>query len=232
MKKIILCDNEEWLKNREVGIGGSDCACIVGCNPYKTVLELWQEKVNYRKGIMPPFVDNEYTRYGKACEDAIRQIYSANMVDVISVYHNSLESCIDDTYAFMKASLDGELTCLKDVDLQKSVRTTKKIHLKAGMKGVHEIKTCDITHKNKFYNDIPINYLYQIMHYLMITHYDFACCTAMLQTRNESGVIVKNEIINFYYTYEELAFPIEELRKAEIEFWKNVEEETIPKIII
>ena len=43
MKKILLGDNEEWLKNREVGIGGSDCACIE-----KLVEYMKQNDIEYR----------------------------------------------------------------------------------------------------------------------------------------------------------------------------------------
>lgn len=35
---------DEWLKERTKGIGGSDVATILGLNPYKTPLQLWEEK--------------------------------------------------------------------------------------------------------------------------------------------------------------------------------------------
>jgi len=44
---MILADpksREEWLKARHFGIGGSDAACIVGANKYKTNVQLWEEK--------------------------------------------------------------------------------------------------------------------------------------------------------------------------------------------
>lgn len=35
---------EEWLKERQKGIGGSDAAVILGLNPYKTILDFGKKK--------------------------------------------------------------------------------------------------------------------------------------------------------------------------------------------
>ena len=40
----------EWLKERTKGIGGSDVATVLGLNPYKTPLELWEEKTGKTAG--------------------------------------------------------------------------------------------------------------------------------------------------------------------------------------
>lgn len=41
---------DEWLKERTKGIGGSDVATILGLNPYKTPLQLWEEKAGRSSG--------------------------------------------------------------------------------------------------------------------------------------------------------------------------------------
>jgi len=42
---VIDCaDHTEWLKAREMGIGGSDASAVVGMNPYKTNIDLFEEK--------------------------------------------------------------------------------------------------------------------------------------------------------------------------------------------
>jgi len=38
--------HDKWLEERRKGIGGSDIACVVGLNPFKTKLQLYNEKVN------------------------------------------------------------------------------------------------------------------------------------------------------------------------------------------
>ena len=49
---------EEWLQLRRKGIGGSDASVIMGKNPYRSILQLWEEKT----GKLPVTDDgNEYT---------------------------------------------------------------------------------------------------------------------------------------------------------------------------
>ena len=43
IKMVILKDRKEWLECR-TRIGGSDASAIVGMNPYKSNVELWEEK--------------------------------------------------------------------------------------------------------------------------------------------------------------------------------------------
>ncbi|EPZ54744.1 yqaJ-like viral recombinase domain protein [[Clostridium] sordellii ATCC 9714] len=35
---------EEWLKSRQAGIGGSDSSAIAGLNPWKSSIQLYMEK--------------------------------------------------------------------------------------------------------------------------------------------------------------------------------------------
>lgn len=45
MYKIIEnADHDAWLKARMYGIGGSDASAIVGMNPYKSNIDLFEEK--------------------------------------------------------------------------------------------------------------------------------------------------------------------------------------------
>lgn len=41
---------DDWLQERSKGIGGSDVATVLGLNPYKTPLSLWEEKTGKTKG--------------------------------------------------------------------------------------------------------------------------------------------------------------------------------------
>ena len=48
---MIIADpknREEWLNARKKGIGGSDAACIIGLNKYKSNVRLWDEKTGGR----------------------------------------------------------------------------------------------------------------------------------------------------------------------------------------
>ena len=61
VQMIRLKSHEEWLKHRE-RIGGSDAAAIVGMNPYKSNVELWQIKTGQ---VVPEDISNKpYVKYG------------------------------------------------------------------------------------------------------------------------------------------------------------------------
>ena len=59
----------EWLELRREGIGGSDASVVMGENPYRSILQLWEEKTG-RKKITDE--GNEYTYWGTLMEDVIR----------------------------------------------------------------------------------------------------------------------------------------------------------------
>lgn len=55
-------DHEKWLKTRDLGIGGSDAAVIMGMNSYKSPYQLWMEKTGQ---VEPPDLSgNQYVYWG------------------------------------------------------------------------------------------------------------------------------------------------------------------------
>lgn len=50
MKKRLVSTAEisktEWLKYRKMGIGGSEAGAVCGLNPYKTAMEVYQDKIS------------------------------------------------------------------------------------------------------------------------------------------------------------------------------------------
>ena len=161
MKK---CKNREsWLKSRNKFIGGSDASCILGLNQYKSNLDLYREKIGL---VAPPDLsNNEAVFYGANAEAHIRALFSLDhqeyTVDYVenNSWHNS-------KYPFAAASLDGTLTD------------------ESGRKGILEIKTAIISnkaHAELWNNRIPDNYYCQILHYFMVTEFDFAVLRARLR---------------------------------------------------
>lgn len=59
--------HEEWLEARKLGVSGSDIACIMGANPYKSEEQLLLDKL----GIGKPFVGNAATRAGQRLEPLV-----------------------------------------------------------------------------------------------------------------------------------------------------------------
>lgn len=119
----ILSSREEWLEVRSHYIGGSDASAVIGLNPYKTNLELWQEKT----GLVQPedISDKPYVKYGTQAEMHLRGLFRLDFPEYqVDYIENNL--WLNDKYPFAHASLDGWLT---DQD---------------GRQGILEIKTTNI----------------------------------------------------------------------------------------
>ena len=157
-------DEEEWLSGRMNGIGGSDASAVVGVNPYKTNIQLFEEKTG--KSIPEDISDKPYVIYGKFAEKHIRELFKLDYPEY-KVEHHEFRILQSLEYPFMQASLDGELT---DRD---------------GRKGILEIKTTNILQSmqyEKWKDKIPDNYYLQILHYLLVTGYEFVVLRAHLNT--------------------------------------------------
>lgn len=224
--RVCCKDHEEWLKLRGHGVGGSDCSAVIGLNPYKTNLQLWQEKVGLRE---QPKIENEHTKYGQACEDALRTIFQADFVGKLCVRHKDNEILVRKDKSWLRASLDGEIEVLEDCTIvsfhyanaDKS-ETDFILNLKKGMRGILEIKTADILssmHKEKWGEEIPDNYYCQTIHYLNVTGYEFAIICPQL-TRNIKGVKT-HETRLYGYMREDREDDLRLLEEAVDNFWLN-----------
>ena len=165
MLKMYRCKNHEsWLKNRKKYIGGSDVACIMGLNPWKTNRQLYEEK----KGIIesPDLSDNELVQYGTKAEEHIRALFQLDHEE-LTVEYIPNNSWRNTDYPFAAASLDGWLT-----------------EKETGRKGILEIKTATITNatqSNHWKDSIPDNYYCQVLFYLGVTGFDFVDLRANLK---------------------------------------------------
>lgn len=89
---------EDWHLWRKNGIGASDVSVISGSNPYKTPLQLWEEKCGYRKGDEL----NVAMKHGIRNEDVARQWINENFQLHLKPV------CVEDPQiSHFRASLDG-----------------------------------------------------------------------------------------------------------------------------
>lgn len=70
--KTAEMERDAWLQERSKGIGGSDVATVLGLNPYKTPLSLWEEKTGKTKG--SPAGEAAY--WGTTLEDVVAKEFS------------------------------------------------------------------------------------------------------------------------------------------------------------
>jgi len=159
------CKNHaSWLKNRSKYIGGSDVACILGYNPWKTNLQLYREKVGLVEA--PDLSGNAAVEYGTKAEEYIRALFALDHPE-LEVSYVPYNSWHNSKYPFAAASLDG-WSREKETD----------------RKGVFESKTAIITSKaqaEKWNNRIPDNYYCQVVYYLGVTEWDFIDLRARLR---------------------------------------------------
>lgn len=205
----VLSSHEEWLKAR-TEIGGSDASAIVGMNPYKSNVELWKEKAY---GIEPVDIsDKPYVKYGTEAEPLLRELFKLDYPEYQVCYEEN-NIWFNDKYPWAHASLDGWLI---DQD---------------GRKGIWECKTTNILQsmqKEKWDHRIPDNYYIQVLHYLMVTEFDFVILKAQLKSVYGENVYLQTR----HYPIErsEVEEDIKYLIEEESKFWEHVQMKKAPAL--
>ena len=153
-------ENEQWHKDRLNGLGGSDASIVLGINPWKSRLELWNTKVNKIIDSNPE--DNLIFEIGHLLEPMIAKYYSK----ITSRQLETRPQKVHPEYPFIMGNIDREIV--------KSERETP---------GILEIKT-----KGAFINwendTIPPYYISQLQHYLSVYNYKWGSFAILdLQTR-------------------------------------------------
>lgn len=206
-----LKDRDEWLKNRS-RIGGSDASAIVGMNPYRTNIELWKIKTGQLEA--EDISEKPYVKYGTQAEEHIRALFALDFPEYkVKYLENNM--WLNDKYPFAHASLDG---WLEDEE---------------GRKGILEIKTTNILQsmqKEKWNHRIPDNYYIQILHYFMVTEFEFAVLVAQLKSEFNGEIYKQTK----HYKIEraEVEEDIKFLKTSERKFWQQVQENKCPALIL
>lgn len=210
--KYLKC-RDEWLQHRMSRIGGSDASCIVGMNPYRSNVELWQIKT----GQLEPedISDKPYVQYGTKAEMHLRELFQLDFPQYQVIYAEN-NMFLNDKYPFAHASLDGWM-----------------IEKETGRTGILEIKTTNILQsmqKEKWNHRIPDNYYIQVLHYLMVTEFDFAILKAQLKSEFNGEVYLQTR--HYKIERSEVEEDIHFLENAERKFWQQVQERRRPALLL
>lgn len=213
IKMNILQDHDAWLEARSHYIGGSDAAAVLGLNPYKSNLELWQEKT----GLVVPedISEKPYVKYGHATEGYLREMFALDFPEYEVTYAEN-NIWLNDAVPFAHASLDGWL-----MD-------------QGGRRGILEIKTTNILRsmqKETWNRRIPDNYYVQVLHYLMVTEFDFAILKAQLKYEFPGGDIML-QTRHYKIERSEVEDDISYLARNEADFWRNVQAKKKPALLL
>lgn len=207
-----LGSREEWLQARAGRIGGSDASAILGMNPYRTNIELWQIKTGQ---LVPEDIsDKPYVKYGTEAEQYLRELFKLDFPEYQVCYEEN-NMFLNDKYPFGHASLDGWL-----IDQN-------------GRVGVWECKTTNILQsmqKEKWDHRIPDNYYIQILHYLLITEFDYAILKAQLKSEFGGEIYIQTK--HYKIERSEVQADIDLLEASERKFWKQVQERRRPDLIL
>ena len=195
-------DEKDWLSGRMNGIGGSDASAVVGMNPYKSNINLFEEKTGRR--IPEDISGKACVIYGKYAEGPIRELFKLDYPEY-KVEHHEFRILRSIEHPFMQASLDGELT---DQD---------------GRKGILEIKTTNILQsmqKEKWRDRVPDNYYIQVLHYLLVTGYEFIELCAHLRT--DWGGEKRTTVKHYHIERAEVQNDLDMLLREETKEWDKI----------
>ena len=148
MKKLVSTlnmDKETWLKYRKRGIGGSDSGAICGVNPYRSVMQVYQDKVSEAA----EEIDNEAMRQGREFEDYVaRRFMEASGKKV----RRANAMFYDEEHPFMLADVD---------------------RLVVGENAGLECKTASPFMADKWEDGkVPLSYQIQCCHYMSVMNAD------------------------------------------------------------
>ncbi|GHT22412.1 hypothetical protein FACS189419_04920 [Planctomycetales bacterium] len=206
-------NREQWLENRKYGIGGSDAAAILGLNLWKTNQDVFDEKTGIAQS--DDLSDNAAVQYGIAAEPVLRGLFAVKHPELL-VEGKEYLLWRNEQYPFLLGTLDGLLT-------DKSAK---------GRFGVLEIKTAVCNNRlafDKWREQVPQQYYIQVLHYLLVTGFDFAVLFAEL--RNE--LTCNSELREYHWERADVEADIETLLEKEIEFWtKHVQKNLRPALIL
>lgn len=207
----VLKSHQEWLDSRK-RIGGSDAAAVVGLNPWMDNQKLWRIKTGREK--QEDISDKPCVMYGTEAEKYIRALFTLDYPQYkVDYVENNL--WLNSDYPFAHASLDGWL-----IDQQ-------------GRKGIWECKTTEImgaAQRHKWDDGIPDNYYCQLLHYFMVTEFDFAVLHAQMKyQRGDDCTTVRK---TYHIERSEVLDDIEYLKQKEAEFWEMVVNDREPNLML
>lgn len=142
-------EREDWLNWRKKGIGGSDVGAICGISKYKSVIDVYLDKI----GQSEEKEQSEAAYWGNALEEVVAQEFTKRTGKKVR-RRNTMFQCSE--YPFMLANIDREII---------------------GEKAFLECKTVSIYGADDWEGDsIPDSYMLQIQHYMAVLGEDYTHC--------------------------------------------------------
>lgn len=132
---------EEWLKNRQAGIGGSDASAIAGLNPWKSSIQLYMDK----KEENPQEIKSLRMELGNRLEGLVAELFTEETGLKVRNVNGILKN---EKYPFALANIDRAIV---------------------GEKAFLECKTTNSFALKEWKDGVPPHYEIQCLHYMAIT---------------------------------------------------------------
>jgi len=155
LAKVLTLDmsREDWLKERQKGIGGSDASAILGFNPWKSPFELYIEKTSDKV----QEIDNEAIHWGNVLEDVVAEEFTRRTG--IRVRRRN-EIFRHKEHDWMIANIDRDVV---------------------GERALLECKTTNAFNLDAWTGDeIPPAYMCQLQHYMAVLDYEKAYIAVLI----------------------------------------------------
>lgn len=143
---------QEWHEFRQLHIGSSDAAAIMGVSPWKTRHKLWEEK----RGLLPPSPKTYAMDHGIRMEEEARRAYEKLTGTIVFP-----EVIVHPEHSWMSASLDGiditgkmavEIKCPLGADHQEAVEGRVPLKYYPQCQHILAVTGADVLHYFSFQN--------------------------------------------------------------------------------
>ena len=189
---------ESWLQDRMSGIGASESPAVLGLSPWKSPFQLWAEKTGH---VEPDSLEgNEPAEFGIRLEKPIAEAFADRTGREVNMWP---------AFQLVRDPATPWLTCTPDATQEVPDRDT----------GLVQIKTASAYKSADWADGIPLMYLVQVNHEMMVTGYSWGTLVVLI-----GGQKLR------YFDFERNDRFIEALLPKLAAFWKCVETRTPPEV--
>lgn len=132
----------EWLEGRRKGIGGSDVAAVLGLSPYKTPLDVWNDKL----GLSEDHEQSEAAYWGTTLEDTVAKEFQKRTGYKIQRVDHQFS---DPENQWMICNIDRAIINPKIASRVRPLKNEKEVQTYAELTGVERPINTDIAFEAK-----------------------------------------------------------------------------------
>ena len=176
--------SNKQLAERTKWIGGSDAAAVLGLSRWSSPLKVWAEKTGQ---VIPEPIDNEAVNLGRELEDYVAKRFMKLTGKKLRRVNQNL---IHPEYPFLTGHIDRRVV---------------------GEEAILECKTASVWKAKEWEGeDIPQEYIIQVMHYLAVTGAKYAYIAVLIGNQDYKWKVIERD-----------ENAIREMVTQEVAFWND-----------